>query len=158
MATSRVPATIDRLVELFNAAREAAGNTFTVWDGPLVTGEYGPGIHIGYDGDPEGDYKTADPTQEWAGIGAKTRDEEFDIPCAAVALIGDQDTKLARDTVYALLSVAENTLRADPSLGQTPPPYTAEFRPGPVYTEATDVGYQVRGLFNVRVKTRLYTT
>lgn len=158
VSTSRAPATIDKLVELWTAAAVAAQGTFTVWDGPLVTGDYGPGIHVGYDGDPEGDYKAVESDEEWAGIGAKNRDEEFDVICAAVALVGDNDVKLARDTVYSLLAVAATTLREDPSLAQTPSPFVAEFRPGPVYFEPSPNGLQVRGLFNVHVKTRLYTT
>lgn len=155
MATSRVPATIDKLVELWTAAVADNGN---VWDGPRISSDFKPSLFVGYDGDPEGDFKTADPGQEWAGLGARTRDEEFDIPCAAVALIGDDNTKLARDAVYTLLAIAENTLRADPSLAQTPPPYVAEFRAGPIYTEPAETGYQVRGVFSVHVKTRLYTS
>jgi hypothetical protein len=155
MATSRAPATIDRLVELLTPA---VGDNGNVWDGPRLSGDLRPSLYVGYDGDPEGDFKTVDPSQEWAGLGARTRDEEFDIPCAVVALIGDDNTKLARDAVYTLLAIAEDTLRADPSLGQTPTPYVAEFRPGPVHTEPGETGYQVRGVFSVHVKTRLYTT
>lgn len=155
MARSRVRPTIARVMELFTAAVGDVGN---VYRGPFVTGELKPAIWVGYDGDPEGDFKTAEPTQEWAGIGAKARDEEFDVVCAATALIGDENVDLAWDAVDALLEVVENTLRADPSLGQTPPPYVAEYRPGPTYTEPTANGWQVRAVFNVHVKTRLYTS
>jgi hypothetical protein len=154
MGRSRVRPTIARLVELFTPAVGEVGNVFR---GPFVTGDVKPTVWVGYDGDPEGDFKTADPTQEWAGIGNFARDEEFDIPCAATALIGDQEIDLAWDAVDALLAIVENTLRADPSLGQTPTPYTAEYRPGPVHTEPTSTGWQVRAVFAVHVKTRLYT-
>ncbi len=151
MGTSRVFDTIDALVALFRGAG------LTTWDGPLVTGDYTPAVHVGYDGDMEGDYKSADPGEEWAGIGARTRDEEFDIICAATALMGDSDPKVAREVVKAMLATVANTLRADPSLGQTPTPFVAEYRPGPLYVEPCPAGYQVRAVFAVHVKTRLYT-
>jgi hypothetical protein len=152
MGTSRVFDTIDALVAAFRGAG------LTVWDGPLVTGDYKPAVHVGYDGDPEGDYMAADPNQEWSGsVGTKAREEEFDIKCAATALFGDSDPKLARDAVKVMLATVENTLRADPSLGQTPTPYVAAYKPGPLYVEPASAGYQVRGVFNVHVKTRLYT-
>lgn len=152
MGTSRIFDTIDALVTTFKAAG------LTTWDGPLVTGEYQPAVHVGYDGDPEGDYMAADPSQKWSGsVGTKARDEEFDVRCAATALFGDSSPKLARDAVKAMLVTVENALRADPSLAQTPTPYVAEYSPGPLYIEPTQSGYQVRAVFNVHVKTRLYT-
>lgn len=155
MTRSRVRPTLTRLVELFTAAVGDVGNVFR---GPFVTGDIKPSLWVGYDGDPEGDFKTADPSQDWAGIGNRARDEEFDIVCAATALIGDVEVDLAWDAVDALLAIVENTLRADPSLAQTPLPYTAWYQPGPIHTEPTENGWQVRAVFNVHVKTRLYTT
>lgn len=154
--TSRVPATIDALMSTLAAPLATAGKA--LWDGPVVTGDYTDSVHIGYDGDPEGDYQTADPGQEWAGIGAKKRDEEFDIICAAVALVGGGTTKQARDTAYAMTEIVEDALRSDPSLGLGPPTspvFSAEFRGGPVFTEDTSAGWQVRILFNIHVKTRI---
>jgi len=149
MLDSRVPATIDALVTSWDATGA------TVWDGPIVTGEDQDCIHVGYDGDPDGDYQTADFDSEWAGLGAKARDEEFDIPCAVVALVGDDGgTKLARDNAYALLKKAADALRADPSLGLSPP-FTAGLQGGPVFTEPGPKGYQVRIVFRVHVKTRI---
>lgn len=155
MGRSRVRPTLARIAEVFTAAVGDAGNVFR---GPFVTGDIRPSIWVGYDGDPEGDFKTADPDQEWAGVGNKARDEEFDIVCAVTALIGDQNIDLAWDAVDALLTIVEDALRADPSLGQTPTPYTAEYRAGPWYTEPTETGWQVRVVFYVHVKARLYTS
>lgn len=152
MASSRVPATIDKLVELWGSVEG-----LTVRDGPVVTADPGPALWVGYDGDPEGEFTTADPGQEWAGLGAKRRDEEFDIPCAVVVQVGNTDTKSSRDTAYAMSALAENKLREDPGLGMPPDflPFVAEFRPGPVFTEPNWRGFQVRIAFNVHVKTRI---
>lgn len=152
MGTSRVPATLDRLVSLLGAT------TLTVVDGPLVTDDPADAVYIGYDGDPDGDFQTASPEQEWAGLGASRRDEEFDIHCAAVALVGDGLVKAARDAAYAQTAIVEATVRADPSLGLGPPTspvFVAEFRGGPVFTEPTPAGYQVRIVFNIHVRTRI---
>lgn len=151
-ATSRVPATIDALVTLLRATG------ITVWDGPLVVGDYSDAVFVGYDGDPDGDFATADVDSEWAGLGARARDEEFDIVCAAVALVGDDITKLARDNAYALTEQVETVLRANPSLGLGPPTspmFVAEFKRGNTYTEPNESGYQVRIVFAVHVKTRI---
>ncbi len=148
MASTRVPATIDALVALGTAAGA------TTWDGPVVTGDYNTALFIGYDGDPDGDFLAAEADQEWAGLGAKARDEEFDIICAAVATIGDS-VKIARDAVFAMVALLESALRTDPALGQTPPPFTAGFKPGNLFVEPTAAGFQARLVFMVHVKTRV---
>lgn len=148
MATSRLPATIDALVTTFTAAG------IKTWDGAFVTGDYTDAVFVGYDGDPDGDYQTADMNQDWAGIGAKKRDEEFDVICAAVAKSGSTSIKTARDAAIALFSLVENTLRADPSLGFSPP-YVAEVKPTGLFTEPTSDGLQARLVFTVHVKTRI---
>lgn len=148
MAASRIPATIDALV----SAIRATG--LTTWDGPFVTGDYAPAVHVGYDGDPDGDYMAVDTDQEWAGLGARARDEEFDVICCAIVTSGDSDVRVARQTAFAILATVENTLRATPSLGQ-PPPFVAGFKPGAIHIEPTADGHQVRAVFNVHVKTRI---
>lgn len=147
---SRVPATIDALVALW----EGAG--LTAWDGPIVSGTYGDAVYVGYDADPEGDQRAAATNQEWAGIGQRKRDEDIDVVCAAVALIGESDNswKRARDAVYALIETAGQALRSDPSIGQAPP-FVAGLIPGDYFQENSPAGYQARVVFIVRVKTRV---
>lgn len=152
MATSRVLATINALVALFDGAG------LTTWDGPVVTGDYAPAVHVGYDGDPEGDFKAVDADQEWVGLGARSRDEEFDVICCVSVLSGNSELRTARETAFAMLATIETALRADPSLGQTPTPYVAEYRPAAVHTEPTGNGFQVRAVFSVHVKARLYAS
>lgn len=148
MVVSRVPAAIDAVVALLVAAN------VKTWDGPVVTGDYAAAVFVGYDGDPDGDHVSAEADQSWAGIGAKVRDEEIDITCAAIALLGDGTVKAARDTVYAMVEKVETALRGTPSLGLSSP-CVAEFRPGIYYTEPTPGGYQARLGFFVSVKTRV---
>lgn len=146
MAETRVPASIDAIV----AALQAAG--LTIWDGPIVSGDFSSAVFIGYDGDPDGDYRAVTTTQTWSGLGQRKRDEEDLISCAAVALLGTSDTswKPTRDAVYALLDTVGQTLRADPSLAQ-PPPYTAEILTGDYFQEATTSGNQGRLVFTIRI-------
>lgn len=150
MTESRVPAAIDALVALWE------GVDLTVWDGPIVTGEPGDAIYVGYDADPEGDQQAAEVDQEWAGIGARSRDEDIDVVCAAVALVGESDEswKRVRDLVYALVDTAGQALRGNPSLSQVPP-FVAGLIPGNYFQENGPDGYQARVAFTVRIKTRV---
>lgn len=144
MAASRVPATLVALAELWSAN-----------NGPLVTGDFSDGIFVGYDGDPEGDFEAVDFDSEWAGLGAKARDEEFDVVCASVALVGeDEGVTLALDRAYDQLESAAVLLRADPSLGFSPP-YTAAVKGGAVFNVPGPKGHQVRIVFRVHVATRI---
>lgn len=148
MVISRVPAAIDAVVALLTAA------DVKTWDGPVVTGDYTAAVFIGYDGDPDGDFISTEGDQEWSGLGAKARTEDFDITCAAIALLGDGTVKDARDAVYAMVEKVETALRGSPSLGQ-PSPFVAGFRPGTYFMEPTSDGYQARLGFFISVKTRV---
>ena len=114
---SRLTASIDAIV----AALRAADPTLTVWDGPIVSGDYSDAVYIGYDADPDGEFRAATTNQEWAALGRRIRNEDLQIVCAAVVLFGNNDTswKPTRDACYALVETVGQTLRADPSLAQT---------------------------------------
>jgi hypothetical protein len=145
MTTSHIPAAIDAIV----ASLKTAG--LTVWDGPVVTGDFSPAVFVGYDGNPEGEFRSVAGTQDWAGLGAKRRSEVFSIACAAVALTGEADTKTGRDAVYALLDTVGTVLRADPSLGLNSPPFVAELKPLDLFTEPTENGLQCRWVFTIDI-------
>lgn len=148
MATSRVPATIDALVAMLTAA------DLNVHDGPLVTGDFSPAVWVGYDGaGSDSELRSASSTQSWAELGAKRRNEVFDIICAVNALVGTTNSD-ARNAVYALYSTVETVLRSNPSMGQTPP-FVAEIAAGDLYTEPTENGVQCRLVFTVHVTTRI---
>lgn len=147
---TRLPVSIDAIV----AALQTAG--LTVWDGPIVTGDYRNAVFIGYDGDPEGEFRAATVDQAWAGVGQRKRNEEPHIIGAVTALVGNSATswKETRDTAFAMLTTVGQTLRSDPSLGQSPP-YVAELWPGEYFQEPIPVGYQARIIFAIHIKTRV---
>lgn len=151
--TSRVPAVIDALVALFYAA--PALDDVKVVDGPIVTNDPLPqAVFVGYDGDPEGDGEAVSFTQAWASIGQKARDETFTVTCAVAAWKGSTKVKPVRDLAYELLAAVENTLRADPSLGQ-PPPTVVAFASGSLIQSQKHGGIEVRIPFQVAVQTRI---
>lgn len=146
MTPSHIPAAIDAIV----AKLTAAG--LKVWDGPVVTGDFSPAVFVGYDGNPDGEFRSVAGSQDWVGLGAKRRSEIFSIVCAAVALTGENTTKTGRDAVYALLDVVGTTLRADPSLGLTELPFVAGLKPAELFTEPTENGLQCRWVFTIDVE------
>lgn len=160
MATSRIPSTIDKLVSRFDTA---TASDVTVYDGPKITGEIPiKSVHIGYDGDVNGDYIGANATQEWAGLGAKKREERFVVPCCVIALVGDGAVKTARDRAFTILGDIEDDLRTDPSIGLGPgsaennPVFIAEMSSPLFYQEPDEIaGMQARIRFDVAVRTRI---
>lgn len=153
MSTSRAPAAVDQLYALLTAA---LGTANPVWDGPPVTGDFRDCVYLGYDGDPSGERRSVTGQQEWAGIGAKKRSETLDIICAAAAISGDGTAKPARDKVYALMGQVETTLRADPSMGQSPTPFVASVHSPELFFEWIEqMGLQARLTFHVLIETRI---
>lgn len=149
---TRVGAAIDAVYD----ALIAADLGVDVWDGPIVSGNTRDAIHIGYDADPEGDAQAATSDQEWAGLGAKKRNESLDITGAAVVLVGDSSPrwKPTRDRAIALIDAIGQVLRANPSLDQAPV-FRAELIPGDYYQENGPAGYQARFVFTVHIETRI---
>ena len=117
MGTSVVYDLLDRLVEVY-----AAGlNEVNVVDGDTVSGDVGTWLMVGWD-DPDNDRATAATgRQSWAGLGAKSRDEEGTVTCLVVVTRGDSQLKDARSTVRVVTDAVEGIHRADPSLGGTVP-------------------------------------
>lgn len=114
MATSVVPDLIDALV---SAATTALPNAI-VSDGFGVTDDPGDFLMIGVeDPDTEDAAFSADSRQEWANANYTVRDESGEITCCAVAWVGENNQKAARDAVYAISAGLEDMLRANPSLG-----------------------------------------
>ena len=118
MSTSVIPDLIARLVTTFDSALPA---DVLVVDGDIVTGEPGTTLMVGWD-DPDNERATsATSNQEWAGIGAKARNEDGEITCLVVALDGNSVMATARATAKAVTDAVENALRADPNLGGAVP-------------------------------------
>lgn len=156
MADSRVPATVLALYNVVKAAPAltSASPPVNVWDGPVVTGDPTDSVFIGYDGDPEGEFASVVGDEEWAGLGAKARDEQFEVVCSIVTLAGDGDIAAARARIYALFAGVTGVLRVDPSLGQAPP-FVAAVKSPQLFIDPTPQGLQPRLVFHVAVKTRI---
>lgn len=160
-----VPATLAALYELATTAaaeynaRPDADPDYPVraWYGPVVTGDPADSVFVGYDGDPEGDMQAVSSDEDWAGIGAKRRDERFTVQCAIVVLVGTAVPLEAIERAYAILAIIAHRLRVDPSLGLGPPRspvYYAEVGSVAVHNDQTSRGIQTRMVFGVRVRTR----
>lgn len=118
MATSVVFGLLDRLVELFTETL----TDITVYDGFGVSDDPGDFLMVGVeDPDMVGAETSADAQQKWAGLGAKSRDEEGTVTCAALSWNGDGDQSAARLRVAEITQALEDVLRADPNLGGVVP-------------------------------------
>jgi len=149
-----MPAAIDAIVTALQ------GTGLTVWDGPIVTGNFNDAVYIAFDGDYDGEERAAFTDQQWAGIGQRRRDETSEITCAVVALVGEGNTswKPARDRIAAQLEIVGQKLRSDPTLGPSlglTPPSVAELVPGELFQENGPSGFQARLLFTINYKTRV---
>jgi len=145
VATSAVPDVIDALVAAFDAVVE------TVYDGPQVTKSYPKQfVAVGWDGEEGGGGEAATFSQRWGPLGARRREEDGTITCAAVAWSGDTKTPAVRnrrEEAFALLAACENALRADPPLGATV--RWGEVAGGSLIQEQTGEGVRVRVPFTV---------
>lgn len=115
--TSRVPALIDYLFNLFNTDPTIGQATppVTVYDGP-PTSALDPGLKL-FVGLTNPDSTTVDPaadsTQAWASIGRRGRDEMITIHCAAEAWSGSDTIQAVRLSVYGIVSAVETLMQAD---------------------------------------------
>lgn len=149
--TSRAPEVLDRLVELATAAAPDR----KVADGPdLDESTDLDMLCIGWDGDDESDTDAVSVAQEWAGLGAKAKDETLIITCAAISRRGNGSIKAVRDAAYASLFSLGGVLRDDPSMGFTSPTI-ADLRTGDLRQRQTGDGPEVRILFQIGVQTRI---
>ena len=152
MADSRVPAVLTQLTSVATTA--LAATTCQVFRGPVISGDPGTMLFIGYDGDPMGEFRTVNVASEWAGLGARARDEIFQVFCAITSLDGAGDIAATTDSVYALYHLFEAALRATPGLNQAPR-LTAAIRAGELFTMPHPAGLQVRLTFTVEVSARI---
>ena len=116
MATSAVPAALSALVTILQSAPGLEG--VRVSDGPPVTDLSDlDQLFIGWQPDTE---TAVSLDQDFAGAGARTRDERFDIACYAEARSGDTDIAARRARVFELLGEVENALRASDAAPTAP--------------------------------------
>jgi hypothetical protein len=119
VATSTIPAAIDALLAACRAAPSLAA--VAVHDGPEVA-PYSTKADLFIGWAPNTD--SVDGEQSFAHIGARVRDERFEIECYATAWTGNSSTaagaqKTVRDSAFAILGAVEVLLRGgvgDPSI------------------------------------------
>jgi hypothetical protein len=115
--TSRVPALIDYLVNLFtnDATLGQANPQVTIFDGPPTTLLDAPlKLYVGLsDPDNEAVEPAADATQEWAALGRRGRNQAVTIHFCAEAWTGSDTIQTARLSAYGIVSAVETLLQAD---------------------------------------------
>ncbi len=151
--------TLPRLRDLWRTAVEASEFDADVYLGPIVSGDPDDAIFVGYDGNPFGDMEMVVHSQDWGTIGARNRDEEFDVRCCVLNRSGLADPKglaAAIARLYGLFGVIAAAVHRDPALALGVTPYTASIRGVASYIplDETDA-VQPRVAFNVHVRTRL---
>ena len=120
---SAVPTVLRKIRDVITAGIPAATDLEVLF-GPRVQGDDTPRtVWIGWGGDP-GDLTMARFTQDWAGLGAKRKNEPVQIPCCVAFWSGDDDPgalDVLLDGVDALFGLVETALRTDPGLGRPGP-------------------------------------
>jgi hypothetical protein len=108
MMTSRVPAAVDALLAILQAAPALAD--VAVVDGPpSVNLTQLQRIHVGWQ---PGASAAVSLEQSFNSAGARTRDEAFSISCYAEARAGNKEMQARRSEVFALVAEVETALRA----------------------------------------------
>jgi hypothetical protein len=115
--TSRLPALIDYLINLFTTAATIGQATppIAVYDGPVTTEAADQLIlYVGLS-DPDGE--DAQPagqfTQEWGAIGRLGRNETITIHCCAEAWAGTDPVQSMRVAVTGIVAAVEAVCQAD---------------------------------------------
>ncbi|MEU8270829.1 hypothetical protein AB0B89_27185 [Sphaerisporangium sp. NPDC049002] len=153
--TSRVPAAIDALVALFQATPGLGVAGVAVVDGPIITGDpLHEAVFVGYDGDPDGDGEAVTFDQEWAGLGARAKNESFVVMCAVSVWSGSTKVVPVRTRAFEMLGEVETALRTDPSLG-LPPPTVVAMASGSLVQSQRGSGLECRIPFQIAVQTRI---
>ena len=118
--TSRVPALIDYLVNLFTTASTigAATPPVTVYDGPPTTQlDAQLKLYVGWtDPDNTSGESGAESQQDWAALGRRARSEIVTIHCCAEAwggTSGTADNKTLRTACAAITAAVEVLMQAD---------------------------------------------
>lgn len=149
MTTSRYGAVVDALVALF------ATTGRTVYDGPTLSGDR-PTEYVVVGGTEDSDDDAGEFTQDWAGIGAKAKNETGEVVCALLVSTGDGDVRTARDAALSFLSTLGDLLRADPNLaGALGPAGWCHLASGRPSQRQTSEGVYVRVAFTIVYQSRI---
>ncbi|WP_338699196.1 hypothetical protein V2W30_22665 [Streptomyces sp. Q6] len=155
MATSRAGAAIDALLAILRAAPGLSDAE--VIDGPsAVNYTSRRRLYIGW---APGADQAAEIQQEFASVGARTRDEDFTITCHAEVRAGDKDMALRRAAVFELLAQVEDALRATDAAPEAPTlngtVLWAHLTAGSLTQEQTPDGAQAGLVFTVSCRARI---
>jgi hypothetical protein len=147
VSSSRIPAVVDALVSLLDAAL-----AIEVRDGEVLQNVEQYGLTVGADLDGS-DFQWE---QDWAGLGHSQRDEVFEVPCVLWGRSGDNTVSAVRTAVFGYFATVESTLRTDEDLGfDGSYNIRADVRPGRYSQPQTPDGVVCRIQFNVRVQARI---
>lgn len=116
MATSAAPAAVDALLAILRAS-PALDGAHIVDGPPSVNLTDRHRIYVGWS---PGAEAAVDIVQQFAGAGARTRDEDASIACYAETRAGDKDMALRRARVFELLAAVETALRATDTAPEAP--------------------------------------
>lgn len=152
VTTSKLPQAIDYLVTTFTAAATIGAAGITVYDGP-VTSQATPHqiLWVGME-DPltgEGDSSPGSSEQEWVGPGSRWKNETLIVNCVAEAWSGETTVKTLRDQCYAIASAAETIVHDNADFGGLLAPGHANLTAGELRQAQTDVGMDVRLMFQI---------
>ena len=151
MAASKFGPTITALVTLFGTTSLGTDAVFDGW--PLTSDVPVDYLIVGGTEDPDDDSGEIDT--DWAGLGAKARDETAEITCAILAGTGDDTIATARARALSLYFEAEALLRADPSLGGVLTSGWCHITKAVVKPVRTGAGVYVRVRFTVAYQSRI---
>lgn len=158
--TSRIPALIDYLFNLFTGAATLGQATppVTVFDGPQTT-ELDPPLAL-YIGLPDPDSPAAETaagfTQQWAALGRQGRNETITIHCCAQAWSGADDVRTVRLAVTGITSAVEVLMQADTTQFGGNVLYPAPgFASGSLSQNNTDRGAIARIPFDLTFRARI---
>ena len=147
MSTSRIPAVVDALVTLLDAAL-----SIDVRDGAILQNVESAGLTVGADLD-----DARFPwEQDWAGLGHASRDETFEVPCVLWARSGDNQVSAVRTQLFGYFATVESTLRTNEGLGLGGAfNIRADVRPVAYNQPQTPDGVVCRIDFVIRVQARI---
>lgn len=154
MSTSKLAVVVDATIA---ALRTVLPATCPVFDGPMVVdGSLQQWCVVGGDGAEDTEAGGGQFTQTWADIGAVTRDEQIDIPCALVAWVGDESPfKTVRDMVVGNLALLETNLLANIQEGITADVQWVQLTSGELFYRNTTSGIGARLPFTIHVYSQI---
>ncbi|MGW7195547.1 hypothetical protein [Streptomyces chryseus] len=115
MSASAVPDAVDALVDILRTVTDP--QTITVTDGPPRTNASNDQLLVGWQ---PGGEASVTLTQDFAGAGARRRDEAFEIHGYIEARSGDPDMQARRHRAFEILGLIETALRASDAEPQAP--------------------------------------